>query len=259
MPEWEALVTIISLTLVIIVTVVGNILVIISVFTHNPLKITPNYFIVSLAMADLTVSVIVLPINIVYTVLGRWIFGPTFCKMWLTFDVLCCTASILNLCAIALDRFYALHDPIEHARRRTVNFVLGMITLVWLVSCLICLPPLIGWNDWPDVWTDETPCRLTEEPGYIVYSSMGSFYIPLGIIMFVYFKIFQKTRKRLKKRAEASQLKVLTSKSSPEATCNKVVTRVVNSTVVNGTSSQRPGESAILTLDGENSQVTKVR
>ena len=73
MPEWEAMVTIISLTLVIIVTVVGNILVIISVFTHNPLKITPNYFIVSLAMADLTVSVCVLPFNIVYTVLGRWV------------------------------------------------------------------------------------------------------------------------------------------------------------------------------------------
>ena len=58
----------------------------------------------------------------------------------------------------------------------------------------------------------------------------------------------------MKKRAEASQLKVLTSKSSPEAT-SKVVTRVVNSTVVNGTASQ----AAILTLDGENSQVTKVR
>lgn len=114
-----------------------------------------------------------------------------FCKMWLTSDVLCCTASILHLCAIALDRFYALHDPIEHARRRTVNFVLGMITLVWLVSCLICLPPLIGWNDWPQVWTSETPCALTAEPGYVVYSALGSFYIPLAIIIFVYYKIFR--------------------------------------------------------------------
>ena len=58
----------------------------------------------------------------------------------------------------------------------------------------------------------------------------------------------------MKRRAEASQLKVLTSKSSPDAT-SKVVTRVVNSTVVNGTASQ----AAILTLDGENSQLTKVR
>jgi len=132
MPEWEALVTIISLTLVIIVTVVGNILVIISVFTHNPLKITPNYFIVSLAMADLTVSVIVLPINIVYTVLGRWIFGPTFCKMWLTFDVLCCTASILNLCAIALDRFYALHDPIGKIFFGVLNNFIQIASLISL-------------------------------------------------------------------------------------------------------------------------------
>jgi hypothetical protein len=47
------------------------------------------------------------------------------------------------------DRYYALHDPIEHARRRTGGFVGIAIAVVWLVSCLICLPPLIGWNDWP--------------------------------------------------------------------------------------------------------------
>jgi 5-hydroxytryptamine receptor 1 len=84
---------------------VGNILVIISVFTHVPLKITPNFFIVSLAAADLTVSIFVLPFNVFYIVVGRWVFGSTFCKIWLTSDVLCCTASILNLCAIALDRW----------------------------------------------------------------------------------------------------------------------------------------------------------
>lgn len=104
MPQWEALVTIGSLSTVILTTIIGNILVIISVFTYAPLKITPNFFIVSLAAADLTVSICVLPLNVVYTVVGRWLFGSLVCKMWLTSDVLCCTASILNLCAIALDR-----------------------------------------------------------------------------------------------------------------------------------------------------------
>ena len=59
-----------------------------------------------------------------------------------------------------------------------------------------------------DHWTDETPCDLTKEPGYVVYSALGSFYIPLAIIIFVYFKIFQNTRRRLRKRAQASNFQV---------------------------------------------------
>ena len=90
------------------------------------------------------------------------------------------------------------NNNIEHARRRTVNFVLGMIALVWMLSCLICLPPVIGWNDWPVDWNDETPCELSQNKGYVIYSAMGSFYIPLAIIMFVYFKIFQVCKISLK-------------------------------------------------------------
>ena len=55
-------------------------------------------------MISIEVALTVLPLNVAYTVLGRWIFGSITCKVWLTADVLCCTASILNLCAIALDR-----------------------------------------------------------------------------------------------------------------------------------------------------------
>ena len=79
MPEWEALVTITFLSIVILITIVGNILVIISVLTYAPLKITPNYFIVSLAVADLMVSSCVLPFNIVSTVLGRWVSKFFWC------------------------------------------------------------------------------------------------------------------------------------------------------------------------------------
>ena len=91
-----------------------------------------------------------------------------------------------------------LPNNIEHARRRTVNFVLGMIALVWMLSCLICLPPVFGWNDWPEDWNDETHCELSQKKGYVIYSAMGSFYIPLAIIMFVYFKIFQVCKISLK-------------------------------------------------------------
>jgi len=197
---WEAVFTILILSCLIIVTVVGNILVILSVLTHNPLKILSNYFVVSLAVADLTVALGVLPLNIAYLVTDRWIFGSVTCKMWLTADVLCCTASILNLCAIALDRYWAIHDPIHYATQRTAGKVYFMIFLVWLFSCIICSPPLLGWNDWPDQFTPETPCALTTQKAYIVYSSLGSFFIPLILIVFIYFKIFLTQKKVADKR-----------------------------------------------------------
>ncbi|MCL4140262.1 UNVERIFIED_CONTAM: hypothetical protein GTU68_061912 [Idotea baltica] len=214
MPVWEAWLTITSLVLIIICTIVGNVLVILSVFTYRPLRIVQNFFLVSLAVADLTVAVFVLPFNVAYNVIGKWIFGIHLCEMWLTCDILCCTASILNLCAIALDRYWAITDPINYAQKRTVKRVVVMIAFVWIASVIICLPPLFGWNDWPDEFTINTPCALTGDRGYVIYSSMGSFFVPLAIMTMVYIKIFFATRKRLRDRAKASKIsEIKTGKS----------------------------------------------
>lgn len=80
------------------------------------------------------------------------------------------------------------------------------IGVVWILSAIISIPPLIGWNDWPDEFNDETPCKLSEEKSYLIYSSSGSFYIPLLIMTVVYFKIYQATQRRLKDRAKASAM-----------------------------------------------------
>nr|CAD7204078.1 unnamed protein product [Timema douglasi] len=181
-PEWEAALTAVTLTLIILLVIVGNILVILSVFTYKPLRLVQNFFIVSLAIADLTVAFLVLPLNVAYSINGRWEFGTQVCKLWLTCDILCCTASILNLCAIALDRYWAITDPINYAQKRTARRVTLMIVGVWVLSIIISSPPLLGWNNWTSAIGGEVRCKLTSEQGYIVYSSLGSFYIPLFIM-----------------------------------------------------------------------------
>ncbi|KAH8379843.1 hypothetical protein KR009_007555 [Drosophila setifemur] len=213
-PEWEAMLTALVLSVIIVLTIIGNILVILSVFTYKPLRIVQNFFIVSLAVADLTVALLVLPFNVAYSILGRWEFGIHLCKLWLTCDVLCCTSSILNLCAIALDRYWAITDPINYAQKRTVGRVLLLISGVWLLSLLISSPPLIGWNDWPDEFTSATPCELTSQRGYVIYSSLGSFFIPLAIMTIVYIEIFVATRRRLRERAKATKLNTMALKSA---------------------------------------------
>lgn len=209
-PQWKAILITIILTFIIILTIIGNVLVILSVFTYKPLRIVQNFFIVSLAVADLTVAILVLPFNVVNMVLGRWIFGIHLCKMWLTSDVLCCTSSILNLCAIALDRFWAITDPINYAQKRTVERVLLLIGGVWILSLVISSPPLIGWNDWPEVFDSQKhPCTLNSNPGYRVYSALGSFYIPLIIMTIVYIEIYIATKRRLRERARASRVNAM--------------------------------------------------
>lgn len=211
LPTWEAGAAVLTLGFLVLATVLGNALVILSVFTYRPLRIVQNFFIVSLAVADLAVAILVMPFNVAYLLLGKWIFGIHLCKLWLTCDVLCCTASILNLCAIALDRYFAITDPINYAQKRTLKRVLATIAGVWILSGAISSPPLAGWNDWPEELEPGTPCQLTQRQGYVIYSALGSFFIPLLLMTLLYLEIFLATRRRLRERAKQSRLGVVQS------------------------------------------------
>ncbi|KAH7967892.1 hypothetical protein HPB52_003799 [Rhipicephalus sanguineus] len=212
-PLPEAVATVLVLSAIVAGTVFGNVLVVLAIFTYRPLRSVQNMFIVSLAVADIAVALLVMPFNVAYSIMGRWVFGLHMCELWLTCDVLCCTASILNLCAIALDRYWAIHDPINYAQKRTLRRVLLSIVLVWGISGLISVPPLIGWNDWPEQFDETSPCQLTEERGYVLYSATGSFFAPLLIMTIVYFKIYLATRRRLRKRAKAVAATLQTEQS----------------------------------------------
>ncbi|XP_062583811.1 probable G-protein coupled receptor No18 [Saccostrea cucullata] len=207
--------------LTIIVIILGNIFVVLAILTYKPLRNVQNVFLISLAVADLMVAILVMPLHISNKLRGSWKFGGPMCNFWVTCDVLLCTASILNLCVIALDRYFAIHDPLSYAQKRTMTRVLLMIVAAWVVSAVISVPPLFGWIDNPNnsLYKENTQqCSLTGEKGYIIYSSFGSFFIPLIIMTFVYIKIFFATRERLRKRAKASaasKMALLKNRSPP--------------------------------------------
>ncbi|CAF1423133.1 unnamed protein product [Rotaria sordida] len=206
MPLVKALPVAFVLSSIVVLCICGNILVILSVFTFRPLRTVQNFFIVSLAFSDMFVAIIVMPFHIVTHILKRWIFGKIFCQIFVTSDVLLCTSSILNLCAIALDRYWAISDPIQYARQRTMRRVLLMIMLVWILSGTISIPPIIatmlGSSELQNF--NELQCELSNNKAYVIYSACGSFYIPAFIMTIVYAHVFIATRKRFQERAKAA-------------------------------------------------------
>uniref|UniRef100_A0A8C8DXP8 Dopamine receptor D2a n=1 Tax=Oryzias sinensis TaxID=183150 RepID=A0A8C8DXP8_9TELE len=185
------------LTLLIFVIVFGNVLVCMAVSREKALQTTTNYLIVSLAVADLLVATLVMPWVVYLEVVGEWRFSKIHCDIFVTLDVMMCTASILNLCAISIDRYTAVAMPMlyntRYSSRRRVTV---MISVVWVMSFAISCPLLFGLNN--TATRDESLCVIAN-PAFVVYSSIVSFYVPFIITLLVYVQIYVVLRKRRKR------------------------------------------------------------
>ncbi len=78
--------------------------------------------------------------------MGTWVFGASVCDLWTSTDVLLCTSSILNLCAISIDRYFVITQPFDYALKRTSSRMVLMVAGVWLLSAVISMSPLLGWR-----------------------------------------------------------------------------------------------------------------
>ncbi|KAK4875276.1 hypothetical protein RN001_011698 [Aquatica leii] len=175
------------LALINVMVIVGNCLVIAAVFCSSKLRSVTNLFIVSLAVADLLVGVAVLPFSATWEIFKVWIFGDTWCSVWLALDVWMCTASILNLCAISLDRYVAVTRPITYPSIMSHSRAKLLIAGLWVLSFVICFPPLVGWKDKKNE-DDLTNSTLPEDPPC---PWKCSFYIPMFVMLFFYWRIYR--------------------------------------------------------------------
>ncbi|XP_020715905.1 dopamine receptor 2 [Ceratitis capitata] len=173
-------------------TVFGNALVIAAVVRERYLHTATNYFITSLAVADCLVGLVVMPLSALYEVLeNTWFFGTDFCDIWRSLDVLFSTASILNLCVISLDRYWAITDPFSYPMRMTIRRAVMLICAVWVCSSAISFPAIVWWRAARDGEMPAYKCIFTEHLGYLVFSSTISFYLPLLVMVFTYCRIYR--------------------------------------------------------------------
>ncbi|KAM6956172.1 5-hydroxytryptamine receptor 7-like [Aplochiton taeniatus] len=177
------------LTMLTLSTICGNLLVVISVCFVKKLRQPSNYLIVSLALADLSIAIAVMPfVSITDLIGGQWIFGQFFCNVFIAMDVMCCTASIMTLCVISIDRYLGITKPLTYPVRQNGCCMAKMILSVWLLSASITLPPLFGWAQNVN---DGHVCLISQDFGYTVYSTAMAFYIPMSVMLLMYHRIYR--------------------------------------------------------------------
>ncbi|NXI95830.1 DRD1C protein, partial [Psophia crepitans] len=198
------------LFLLILSTLLGNTLVCVAVvkFRHLRSKVT-NFFIISLAVSDLFVAVLVMPWKAATEVAGFWPFGA-FCDVWVAFDIMCSTASILNLCIISVDRYWAISNPFCYERKMTQRVAFIMIGVAWLLSLLISFIPVqLKWHKDREIFSQQEPgfnvtreeenCDSSLNRTYAISSSLISFYIPVAIMIVTYTRIFRIAQRQIRR------------------------------------------------------------
>ncbi|XP_039605654.1 trace amine-associated receptor 13c-like [Polypterus senegalus] len=174
-------------------TVCGNLVVIISITHFKQLHTPTNLLVLSLAVADLLVGVIVMPFTIIRSIESCWYFGSMFCSVYTLFLLLLTSVSISNLVFIAVDRYFAICDPFFYSNKITVQVTLHFISISWLISVFYTLA-IIYFKGYID-----DPTELNICPGDCVFvftSKWGTidmfvtFIFPFSMMILFYTKIF---------------------------------------------------------------------
>ena len=198
----------IILGVIIFCSIAGNTLVCVAILTDRTLRKTSNFFYVSLACADALVAATVMTFAVANDIQGYWVFGQTYCNIWLSSDVMCSTSSILNICAISMDRYLHIRNPYHYSRIMTTKRTLLCIAALWLLSALISFLPIhLGWHETEGhnpVVGDKFLCLLELNPIYAISSSIISFYVPCIIMIAIYIRLYLFARKHVKSIREHS-------------------------------------------------------
>ncbi|XP_067901378.1 muscarinic acetylcholine receptor M3-like [Heterodontus francisci] len=187
-----------------LVTIIGNILVMVAFKVNKQLKTVNNYFLLSLAFADVIIGVISMNLYTTYIIMDRWALGNVACDLWLAIDYVASNASVMNLLVISFDRYLSITRPLTYRAKRTPKRAGIMIGLAWIVSFILWAPAILFWQYFVGERTvppNECYIQFLSEPIITFGTAIAAFYLPVTIMTILYWRIYKETEKRTKELA----------------------------------------------------------
>lgn len=207
--EGPSLAKVISISIVTavlsLVTIVGNILVMVSFKVNSQLKTVNNYYLLSLACADLIIGIFSMNLYTSYILIGHWALGSLACDLWLALDYVASNASVMNLLVISFDRYFSITRPLTYRAKRTPKRAGIMIGLAWFISFILWAPAILCWQYLVGKRTvppEECQIQFLYEPIITFGTAIAAFYVPVSVMTILYWRIYKETEKRTKDLAE---------------------------------------------------------
>lgn len=203
-PVWQVVLIVLFTGMLSLVTIIGNILVVVSFKVNRQLKTVNNYFLLSLAVADLIIGVISMNLYTAYIVMGYWAMGNWACDLWLAIDYVASNASVMNLLVISFDRYFSVTRPLTYRAKRTTKRAGIMIGLAWFVSLVLWAPAILLWQYFEGKRTvppDQCYIQFLEQPIITFCTAIAAFYLPVSIMSVLYWRIYRETQNRSKELA----------------------------------------------------------
>ena len=190
---WLTIVLGLAASIVVILTVFGNILVLLSFNLERSLRKPTNYFIASLAVSDLLIGMFSMPSYTLYLLIGYWPIGEIICDIWLSLDWTLCLVSQYTVLFITTDRFFSLKYPLSYRNWRTDWKVKVVIALLWIVSSLGFFTTIIGWQYFVGertVASKTCEVQFLSDPLFSFLFTTTYFWTPLIIMITLYVRIY---------------------------------------------------------------------
>ncbi|XP_019217676.1 muscarinic acetylcholine receptor M1 isoform X2 [Oreochromis niloticus] len=198
---WQVIIIVLLTGSLSLVTIVGNILVLVSFKVNKALKTVNNYYLLSLAFADLTIGTLSMNLYTTYIIMDQWALGPVVCDLWLAIDYVASNASVMNLLVISFDRYFSVTRPLTYRAKRTTKRAMTMIGLAWSISFILWAPAILFWQyivGERTVQPNECYIQFLSEPIITFCTAIAAFYLPVTIMAILFWKIYQETEKRAK-------------------------------------------------------------